>query len=77
MLLCLLPVFDIFALVCAFESIRIAGSGYHQTVGGASIPISCLLNVLLTGRSLHSCTFSAQRKHFSWDTLGGVSLSVT
>ena len=29
------------------------------------------------GRGLHPSIFSAQRKHFLWDTLGGVSLSVT
>ena len=33
------------------EAIRIAGSGFHQTVGGASIPISCALNVLITGKT--------------------------
>ena len=29
-----------------------------------------------TTRGLHSSTISAQRKHFLWDTLGGVNLSV-
>ena len=42
-----LPVFDLFGLVVAFEAIRVAGSGFHQTVGGASIPIGTALNVLL------------------------------
>tara|TARA_B110000977_G_C11086622_1_gene494939 strand:- start:2509 stop:3609 length:1101 start_codon:yes stop_codon:yes gene_type:complete len=43
----LLPVFDLFGLVIAFEAIRVAGSGFHQTVGGASIPIGTVLNVIL------------------------------
>ena len=47
----LLPLCDLLGLVCAFEAIRIAGSGFHQTVGGASIPISCALNVLITGKT--------------------------
>ena len=46
----LLPLTDLVGLVCAFEAIRLAGSGFHQTVGGASIPISCVLNVLITGK---------------------------
>ena len=48
----LLPLTDLVGLVCAFEAIRLAGSGFHQTVGGASIPISCVLNVLITGKVL-------------------------
>ena len=47
----LLSVFDLVGLVCAFEAIRIGGSAFHQTVGGASIPISCVLNVLITGKA--------------------------
>ena len=47
----LLSVFDLVGLVCAFEAIRIGGSAFHQTVGGASIPISCVLNVLITGKT--------------------------
>ena len=43
--------FDLVGLVCAFEAIRIGGSAFHQTVGGASIPISCVLNVLITGKT--------------------------
>jgi hypothetical protein len=30
----------------------------------------------INGRGLHSTTFSAQRKHFLWDALVGVSLTV-
>ena len=60
----LLPLTDLVGLVCAFEAIRLAGSGFHQTVGGASIPISCLLNVLITG------------KVFSTGQLTGISIVI-
>jgi hypothetical protein len=43
----LLPVFDSTGLVLAFEAVRVAGSGFHQTVGGASIPIGTVLSVLI------------------------------
>ena len=60
----LLPLCDLLGLVCAFEAIRIAGSGFHQTVGGASIPISCALNVLITGKT------------FSPGQLAGISIVI-
>lgn len=49
-----LPILDCTALILTFEAIRIAGSGFQQTVGGASIPISCVLNVLITGKRYSS-----------------------
>jgi hypothetical protein len=49
-----LPLFDCTALVLAFEAIRLAGSGFQQTVGGAAIPISCVLNVLIAGKRYSS-----------------------
>ena len=49
-----LPVFDFTALILTFEAIRMAGSGFQQTVGGASIPISCALNMLITGKRYSS-----------------------
>ena len=57
-----LPVFDLFGLVVAFEAIRVAGSGFHQTVGGASIPIGTALNVLLL------------RTRFSYEQLSAIGV---
>lgn len=57
-----LPVFDMFGLVVAFEAIRVAGSGFHQTVGGASIPIGTALNVLLL------------RTRFSYEQLSAIGV---
>ena len=59
-----LPLFDCTALILTFEAIRMAGSGFQQTVGGASIPISCVLNVLITG------------KRYSQGQLLGISLVI-
>lgn len=57
-----LPVFDLFGLVVAFEAIRVAGSGFHQTVGGASVPIGAALNVLLL------------RTRFSYEQLSAIGV---
>ena len=57
-----LPVFDMFGLVVAFEAIRVAGSGFHQTVGGASVPIGAALNVLLL------------RTRFSYEQLSAIGV---
>jgi hypothetical protein len=57
-----LPGFDLFGLVVAFEAIRVAGSGFHQTVGGASVPIGAALNVLLL------------RTRFSYEQLSAIGV---
>ena len=57
-----LPVFDLFGLVVAFEAIRVSGSGFHQTVGGASVPIGAALNVLLL------------RTRFSYEQLSAIGV---
>ena len=44
-----LPLFDVAGNVLTFVAIRMAGTGFQQTVGGANVPIGCVLNMLILG----------------------------
>lgn len=55
----LLPVFDIFGLTCALESMRALGGPLYQTLSGLLIPFSALLSYVFLKRTFTMAQLSA------------------
>jgi len=55
----LLPVFDIFGLTCALESMRVLGGPLYQTLSGLLIPFSALLSAVFLKRKFTTAQLSA------------------
>ena len=55
----LLPVFDIFGLTCALESMRTLGGPLYQTLSGLLIPFSALLSYVFLKRTFTMAQLSA------------------